>query len=159
MTGGRNAVFDCNVFLQAMLSTHGAAHACWQNVLSGRITLFVTPYILAEIRKLPEHGKLRKFSKFTAERVERFIEELLDVAELISDPPPIFNYPRDPEDGHYVDVAIATNSMLIVSNDKDLLDLMRNSNADGKALRAQHPSFRVLTPPQFLAVIAEAPKA
>ncbi|MGD1276119.1 MAG: putative toxin-antitoxin system toxin component, PIN family [Tepidisphaeraceae bacterium] len=158
MTSGRRAVFDCNVFLQAMFSTHGAAHACWQSVLAGQVTVLVTPYILAEIRKLPEHKKFRKFSTFTADRVERFLEELLNAAELIADPTPMFNYPRDPDDGHYVDAAIASNSMLIVSNDRDLLDLMNNENADGKALRAQHPAFKVLTPAQFLAVIAHAPQ-
>jgi putative PIN family toxin of toxin-antitoxin system len=158
MISGRSAVFDCNVFLQAMLSTRGAAHACWQSVVVGRVTLFVTPYILAEIRSLPEHKKLARFRTLTTERVERFIEELIDVAELIADPPPMFSYPRDPGDGPYVDAAIATNSVLIVSNDKDLLDLMSNENSDGKALRAQNPAFRVLTPPQFLAVIAESPR-
>jgi putative PIN family toxin of toxin-antitoxin system len=153
MTSNRKAVFDCNVFLQAMLSTRGAAHACWQVVLADQATLFVTPYILAEIRRLPEHKKLRKFSKFTSDRVERFIEELLDVAELVSDPPAKFIYPRDPGDAHYVDLALAANAMLIVSSDKDLLDLMSEANVDGKALRASHPTFEVLTPPQFLAVI------
>jgi putative PIN family toxin of toxin-antitoxin system len=144
--------------LQCVPSGHAQyswrAHACWQNVVSERVTLFVTPYILAEIRRLPLPAKLRKFGGFTPERVERFIEEVLEVAELIPDPPPKFSYPRDPGDCHYVDVAVATNSMLIVSNDKDLLDLMSDANDEGRALRLQHPGFKVFNPPQFLAEIA-----
>jgi putative PIN family toxin of toxin-antitoxin system len=159
MSSNRNAVFDCNVFLQAMLSTHGAAHACWQRVIAGQAKLFVTPHILAEIRRLPEHKKLRKFTKFTPERVERFLEELLEVAAFVSDPPPMFQYPRDPDDAHYVDLAVATNTMLIVSNDKDLLDLMNDANSEGKALRSSYPTFEVLTPPQFLAVIDPTPRS
>jgi putative PIN family toxin of toxin-antitoxin system len=146
----RSAVFDCNVFLQAMLSSNGASHACWRKVVAGDVTLFVTPYMLAEIRELPDHPKLKRFSGFTRERVERFIEELLDIAEFIADPPATFRYSRDPDDAHYVDVALATHSMLVVSNDKDLLDLMNDSNQDGRQLREQHPDFAVLTPPQFL---------
>jgi putative PIN family toxin of toxin-antitoxin system len=128
-------------------------------VVAGRANLFVTPHILAEIRRLPEHKKLRKFAKFTPERVERFLEELLEVAELVSDPPPKFVYPRDPDDARYVDLAVATNSMLIVSNDKDLLDLMNDGNSDGKALRSSYPTFEVLTPLQFLSVIDPTPRS
>ena len=151
----QHAVFDCNVFLQAMLSTRGAAHMCWQSALAGRTKLFISPYLLAEIRALPEHKKLRKFSRFTAEGViERFTEGSFSMSQnwfLI--PPQAFAYPRDPDDALYVDLALATNSLLIVSNDRDLLDLMKESNAEGKALRTRHPAFKVLTPPQFLAVI------
>jgi putative PIN family toxin of toxin-antitoxin system len=146
-----SAVFDCNVFLQTILSSNGASHACWKKVLAGEVALFVTPYMLAEIRTLPEHPKLRQFKYFTAERVEEFIDELLDIAQFIDDPPQIFHYARDPDDAHYVDVAVATRSMLVVSNDKDLLDLMNESSPEGRQLRQQHPDFTVLTPPQFLA--------
>ena len=133
-----------------MLSERGASHACWQKVVAQEVTLFVTPYILAEIRRLPAHRALKRFSNFTPERVERFIEELLDVAQFIADPVPRFSYPRDPADAHYVDLAVTTGSMLVVSNDKDLLDLMNDTNAQGKSLRSLHPDFSVLTPPQFL---------
>jgi putative PIN family toxin of toxin-antitoxin system len=150
----RSAVFDCNVFLQTMLSRRGASHACWEKVLAGEVTLFVTPYMLAEIRSLPGHPKLKRFSGFTPERVERFIEKLLDVAELIADVPAAFSYARDPEDAHYVDVALATHSMLVVSSDKDLLDLMSDNNQEGRELRQHHPDFLVLTPPQFLTYLS-----
>ena len=143
-------VFDCNVFLQAMLSANGPSHACWQKVVAGDVTLFVTPYMLAEIRRLPNHPKLRRFTGFTTERVERFIEELLDTAQFIPDPAPMFHYARDPEDAHYVDVAVATGAMLVVSNDKDLLDLMNEHNPDGRKLRRDNPDFQVFTPVQFL---------
>ncbi len=143
-------IFDCNVYLQIMLNRRGAAYACWEKVLAGKADLFVTPTILTEIRRLPDHKKLRRFGNFTHERVERFIEELLDAATLAADPPPIFSYSRDPDDAHYVNLAISTNAQLVVSNDKDLLDLMDDANVDGKMLRGAHPAFRVVTPPEFL---------
>ena len=155
MSSPRLAVFDCNVFLQVMLSTRGASHACWQKVVAGEVSLFVTPYILAEIRKLPAHKNLRRFRSFTAERVERFIEELLDAAEFVADPISVFSYPRDPDDAHYVDLAVATGAKLIVSNDNDLLDLMNETNVEGKAFRAIHQEFTVLKPPLFLAVMRQ----
>ena len=54
------------------------------------------------------------------------------------------------------DVAIATGALLVVSNDKDLLDLMNDSNQEGKALRSRYPALRILTPPQLLADAAGA---
>jgi putative PIN family toxin of toxin-antitoxin system len=153
MKVSRRAIFDCNVYLQIMLSTKGAAGACWQKVLAGEAKLIVAPFILAEIRKLPTKRSLLRFSRFTAERVERFLEELLDTAALLPDPSPTFTYPRDPDDARYIDLAMAANTTIIVSNDKDLLDLMNDTNSEGKALRASHPDFRVCTPPLFLELL------
>lgn len=147
------AVFDCNVFLQAMLSTRGSAHACWQAVLAGEVKLYVSPFILAEVRQLPDHPKLRRFPQLTNDRVERFIEGIMDAANLVADPPHVFLYPRDPDDASYVDLALSTGAMLIVTHDKDLLDLMSDSNAEGRALRTAHSTFQVLTPPQLLLLI------
>ena len=157
MSAPRPAVFDCNVFLQTMISPDGPAHACWQRVLAGEVTLYVTPFMLAEIRELPDKPKLRRLDGFTPDRVERFIEELLNAAQLVPDPAPSFAYPRDPDDAHYIDVAIATNALLVVSNDKDLLALMDDENREGYTLRAEHPTFAVLTPPQFLARLPPRP--
>jgi predicted nucleic acid-binding protein len=64
-----------------------------------------------------------------------------------------WTYDRDPDDAHYVNLALAVGARLIVSRDKDLLDLMKESSQPGTALRAQHLEFRVLTPPQFLAIV------
>jgi predicted nucleic acid-binding protein len=46
------AVFDCNVYLQAMISNRGAAHACMQLVDDGQVILFASGAILDEIRRL-----------------------------------------------------------------------------------------------------------
>ncbi|HEY7120510.1 MAG TPA: hypothetical protein VH475_28255 [Tepidisphaeraceae bacterium] len=43
MSESPSAVFDCNVFLQVILSARGAAHACWQKLLAGEATLYVCP--------------------------------------------------------------------------------------------------------------------
>jgi putative PIN family toxin of toxin-antitoxin system len=151
MTPARKAVFDCNVFLPAMLRSAGASRACWDKAVSGEVELFVTRHILFEIRRLPEHRKLRqKFQNLTGLRVERFIEDLLEVARLVEDPPAVFLYARDPDDAHYVNLAIHSGALLVVSHDNDLLDLMSQTNPDGRALRAQYPDFRVYTPVQFL---------
>jgi predicted nucleic acid-binding protein len=83
MSAGRQAVFDCNVFLQAMLNIRGAAHACWQKAVTGEVKLYVSAYILAEIRSLVDHRDLRRFRQLSVEKIERFIEEIIDVSTLV----------------------------------------------------------------------------
>ena len=146
----RPAVFDCNVFLQAMLSERGAARACWERVAADEVELFVTQYMIDEIEALPDKRELRRYRQITGSRVDAFVKQLRAVARLVDDPPPLFAYSRDPDDAHYVNVALATGAMLVVSRDRDLLDLMTEINPEGKSLRNSYPSFQVLTPPQFL---------
>ena len=50
-------------------------------------------------------------------------------------------------------IAIASQAMLVVSRDHDLLDLMNESNVQGTLLRKSYPSFQVLTPPGFLELL------
>jgi putative PIN family toxin of toxin-antitoxin system len=151
------AVFDCNVYFQAMVSARGASYACLERVKAGEVTLFVTAFMLEEIRELPAHAKIgARFPDLTSHRIEEFIADLLRVATLVPDPPAMFRYDRDPDDAHYVDAALTTGAMLVVSNDKDLLDLMNDRNADGLALRKSHPTFAVVTPPRFLEIIRAA---
>ncbi|MEX2213160.1 MAG: putative toxin-antitoxin system toxin component, PIN family [Phycisphaeraceae bacterium] len=152
MTAPQAAVFDCNIFLRAMLTPTGPSAACCDKAANGDVILHVAPFVFEELRDLPNRKKLRRFPHFTHERVERFIEEVLEFADLVVDPPPRFSYPRDPDDTPYIDLAIATGALLVVSNDTDLLDLMCDSNAEGSELRRMHPSFHVYTPPQFLAL-------
>ena len=128
MNIARHAVFDCNVFLQAMISLRGPAHECWRRVVAGDVQLYVSHTILTELRSLPKHPKLRRFRQLSHDRIETFIAELLDVAVLADLPSEVFLYPRDPDDAHYVNLAIATGSMLVVSNDQDLLDLMADDS-------------------------------
>lgn len=92
MTGPRRVVFDCNVFLQAMLSVHGPASVCLVRVDRGEVILIVSPYVLAEVRALPEHPDLRRFPSLTPERVEQFLSEVLQRAELVVDVPEVFKY-------------------------------------------------------------------
>jgi putative PIN family toxin of toxin-antitoxin system len=153
MSAPHHAVFDCNVFLQAMISARGPASECLRRVFGGEVLLYVSQTILKELRSLPNHAKLRKFRQLSQDKIEAFIVELLDVAVLADTPQTRFVYPRDPDDAHYVNLAIATGSMLVVSNDQDLLVLMTDGSPEGKALRSEYPSFQVLTPPQFLTVL------
>jgi hypothetical protein len=48
-------------------------------------------------------------------------------------------------------------AQLVVSRDKDLLDLMNAASPEARELLAEHPDFRVMSPPQFLTLVAPVP--
>jgi putative PIN family toxin of toxin-antitoxin system len=143
------AVFDCVVYLQAAINDQGPAAACLTLVESGRVTLFASPAILAEVRDVLSRDKLRKrFPHLTDTRVEQFLQHIGDIAQLLSDVPSVFALQRDPDDALYVDVAIAAQAPFLVSRDKDLLGLMTDS-----AFRQQYPNLTILDPVQFLTTV------
>jgi putative PIN family toxin of toxin-antitoxin system len=154
-TTRRAAVFDCNVYAQALINPRGPAGGSVAAAQWGRVTLFISDYILQEIRELP--AKLPPKLDVTSDRVERMIIELAKFARLIESVPEDFQYSRDTDDAHYVNLAIVTKSFLVVSRDRDLLELMSIGNAEGQHLLARYPDFRVVTPPQFLRILETSP--
>jgi predicted nucleic acid-binding protein len=69
---------------------------------------------------------------------------------MLNEPPHAFMLPRDPNDEMDIDLAIASGALLVVSRDNDLLDLMHDDDPVGVELRRLHPTFRILTPPEFI---------
>src|SRR5437870_9098449 len=97
------AVFDCVVYLQAAINDQGPAAACLTLAESGRVTLFASPAILAEVRDVLSRDKLRKkFPHLTDTRVEQFLQHIGHIAQLLSDVPSVFALERDPDDALYV---------------------------------------------------------
>jgi putative PIN family toxin of toxin-antitoxin system len=100
-TTRRAAVFDCNVFAQALINPRGPAGASVTAAQAGRVTLYVSDYILQEIRELP--SKLPAKLGVTPERIERLIIELGKFTRLIESVPTGFQHSRDqPRDRHQV---------------------------------------------------------
>ena len=64
--------------------------------------------------------------------------------------PEVFTCQRDPKDAQYVNLALAADAKLIVSRDRDLLDLMDLATRDGSAFHKRFPSLRIVDPVQFL---------
>jgi uncharacterized protein len=150
------AVFDSNTLLQAMAAPAGPAGECMARAVAGSVHLFVSPAIVAELRDVSQRPSIARKLRLRPGRARDFLVTLEAAATLLDDVDGPFHYSRDPDDSKFVNLAIACGGMLVVSRDKDLLDLMNDTNVDGKALRVQHPTFQVLTPPQFLKTLPAA---
>ena len=75
---------------------------------------------------------------------------MTEIATTLSVVPAVFEFPRDPTDAHYVDLAIAAHAKLIVSRDLDLLSLGDPQTADGQDFQRRFPGLQILTPTQLL---------
>jgi putative PIN family toxin of toxin-antitoxin system len=143
-------VFNCNILLQCILNDKGTAYKCKQLVDDGRAVLVLSPYILGELRDLPLRPKLRRFNQLTPQRTDAFIAELLATARLVPNVAAVFTYARDPDDAHYVNLALATGADYLVSWDNDLLDLMDARRSEGRDFQQRFPSLKIVNPPGFL---------
>jgi len=117
-------VFDCNTLLQAFASPNGPAGKCVQLAINGDVSLFISSTVLDELRDVTSRPRLMAKLALVDKRVAEFVERLSIAATLLADFPEIFRYSRDPDDAHYVNLALAAGAKLVVSRDKDLLDLM-----------------------------------
>lgn len=118
------SVFDGNVFLQAMANPGGAAGVCMDRVRAGRVHLFLSAEVLAELLEVSSRPILVQKLGFTSIRTEAFIEDLLANATTLESLPHVFDHPRDPKDSVYVDLAIASNANVITTHDRHLPDTL-----------------------------------
>ena len=152
---GPRVVFDCNLYVQALRSPLGPAGRCIQLALDGKISLFISPTILEELRDVTSRPKVVAKLELVRGRVEDFVEAIESAATILEGFAEPFNYDRDPDDAHYVNVALAAQARLIVSRDKDLLDLMDLRTPSGAEFHRNYPELLILDPVQFLRGLGE----
>jgi putative PIN family toxin of toxin-antitoxin system len=144
------AVFDCMVYLQAVINENSPAFACFRLVDDGHVTLCVSVETLAEAREVLTRPKLQaKFPNLTPERVEAFLQNVQAKAVSVAEVSKAVSHPRDPDDEPYLNLAVAAGAAFLVSRDKDLLDLMNDAD-----FRGRFPDLTILDPVAFLRELA-----
>jgi putative PIN family toxin of toxin-antitoxin system len=140
------AVFDTGVVLQATISAKGPAAKALTLFDEDELTLFVSEELLEEMRIVLTRPAIRqKNARYTDEDLEDLLDRLRHEGTLISPLPAHFQYERDPEDEHVINLAIEAKAEFLVSRDKDLLGLMADP-----VFTASYPSITVLDPAAFL---------
>src|SRR5665213_840140 len=143
-------VFDCNTLLQGLAAASGPAGRCVQLAIDGKVSLFVSPFVVEELHDVTSRPKVIAKLHLVADRVEEFFEAIEISVILLDGFPETFAYERDPDDAHYVNLALAANAKRIVSRDNDLLDLMDITRPQGVDFQKQYPALRILNPVGFL---------
>jgi putative PIN family toxin of toxin-antitoxin system len=152
----KRVVFDCNTFLQALASPDGPAGKCVQLVIDGKVELYVSPMVLEEFAEVASRPKVIAKLHLTADRAREFLEVIEVTATILVGFPEPFVYQRDPDDAHYVNLAATANADVIVTRDKDLLDLMDPTKPDAADFHNRFPLLRILDPVSFLGEIGQS---
>jgi putative PIN family toxin of toxin-antitoxin system len=142
----RKAVFDAMVLLQAGANPSGPSGACFDHARAGALVLVTSPDTISELRELLGRPNIRKkFPHLTDDVVEGLVAEIDRIGTSLANVPRVFEYPRDPKDEPYVNLAIAAEADYLTSRDKDLLDLMQDME-----FTTRFPGIRVLDPVSLL---------
>lgn len=149
-----DVVFDCNVFFQAIARENGPAAKALRMVESKLVTLHVSRAVLRELRRVLGYPELRdRNPHVTNDLVEAFLARVAFRAVLSRRVPHVFEYPRDPQDEPYVDLAAAVQADYLVTRDKDLLSLATDYSVEAKHFRQRFPRLRIVDPVEFVNAI------
>lgn len=146
------AVFDTGIILQATISDKGPAAKALRLFDEEALTLFVSVKLLEEIQTVLTRPVIRhKNARYSDADIENLLARLKAKGTLIDPLPNHFQYERDTEDEHVINLAIEAKVEYLVSRDKDLLSLMDNAEFQGR-----YPDLIVLDPLAFLKSIEAA---
>jgi len=114
-------VADTNTVVSAFL-WGGPPAAVLVAARAGRITLFTSPVLLAELEDVLSREKFAERIVRVGSSVAQMLAGYRALATIVR-PASIEPAVRDPDDDHVLACAKAAQAQLIVSRDKDLLDL------------------------------------
>jgi putative PIN family toxin of toxin-antitoxin system len=87
---------------------------------AGRVQLVTSLELLAEARDvLSRPFVLQRFPRVTGAAINTFLQELAYTAELWREIPAVVNYPRDPGDEPYLNLAVVASPDFLVTRDAD----------------------------------------
>ena len=116
-------VIDANVFVSAILKPNSNPDKVIDLVKQGRITLALSPDILAEIRKVLLYPKIRKELKLTTKEIGEALAQIVQAAIITSGRVRLNAIESDPDDNRYLECAVEVQADFIISGDRHLKDL------------------------------------
>lgn len=149
-------VFDCNVHFQSFVGRSGPADACLDLALQRRVLLYYSAYVINEFLDICSRGQLRRRFGMTDERISAHVQLIRQAGALIHEVPDRYQLRIDPDNSHYVNLALAADASLIVSRDRDLLRLRETTSPDGAEFVRLFPGLEIMEPPELPRRLAES---
>jgi putative PIN family toxin of toxin-antitoxin system len=144
-------VIDCVVFVQSLISEAGPATRCIELFERSRFSIAVSRDILSEIREVLSRSSLRQsYPRLTDERVDPLIDVLLYRGKFFRQIQRHYEYPRDPYDEAYLNLAIEARADFLITRDNDLLDLMKWKREEGRQFQKRFRHLKIVDPVAFL---------
>jgi len=111
-------IIDTNVFVSGIFFS-GPPYSILNAWRHGEISLLISPEILDEYQRTGE----KLSNRFTGVDLEHWISLVMLKASLLDTPPLMEKVCIDPDDDKFLALAIASNTKIITSGDKHLLDV------------------------------------
>jgi len=134
-------VLDTNVFVSALINTHGKPAQILNYVFENKIRLFASPSIIEELQPVLSYPKLVKRHGLEKQELKEFISDLLSIMSLVEGKKAIELIVEDPAHNNYLSCAVDAKADFIVSGDTHLLNL------------GEYEGTQIITPTQFLGVL------
>ena len=113
-----NVVIDCNIFISAVLSQNGMAVEVIKKALEEKITPQFGQKLFSEYEAVLSREHIINNSKLSHNEIEKLLNALLSVSKWVD----IYYLWRpnlkDEADNHLVELAVASNSKYIITNNK-----------------------------------------
>jgi uncharacterized protein len=147
-TAPPKVVFDCNIFVQALINLNGPAGRCLEKAKDKHVLLIASPFVLAEIREI----QFKTPAKYgiTTEQTDELARAIASYATIVTDVPEVYRHPYDRDDSHYVNLALKADARLVVSRDRHFLMLADPTRNEGQDFQLRFPTLRILDPVQLL---------
>jgi putative PIN family toxin of toxin-antitoxin system len=132
-------VIEPNVFVSSLISRKGAPASLVQAWMEGFFDLVVSDAIITEIERVLSENRLKQVFNISEEHIARLVELLRKNTILVSGSAPVAGaVPPDTADEMFLAAALDGNADVIISGDKDLLEII------------SFQGMAILTPRQFL---------
>ena len=139
------AVLDANVIVSAILAPTGPPGEVLDAWRTERFSLVTAPAILNEIERVLKYPKIAARHGLPADRIRALVTELAYFSLVTPGRLRLDAIRDDPDDNRYLEAAVEAEAGYIVSGDRLLLAL------------TSYEGVEILTPRQFLGVLAKSP--
>jgi len=138
------AVFDTNVLISAAFGKKGTTPDQLLQALRNQAFILVSsPEILTEIEDVLHREKVLKITKMTSPEIKRFMQDIIELAFVVSGDTAVNIIARDPDDNKFLGAALEAKAEYIISGDHHLLELKK------------YHGIKILTPNKFLTILKQ----
>jgi putative PIN family toxin of toxin-antitoxin system len=140
-------VLDTNVLVAGLASESSASQKVVDALQARSAVPLISPPVMAEYQAVLLHPAiLARFANLTPRRIALALHRLRYVADEYRTVRVKFDFPRDPCDAMFVELAIVGSATHIVTLDPDLLSLPTSRTDAGKRFRQRLPGIEVVRP-------------
>ena len=138
------AVLDTNIAVSAAINPDGTPAQVILGWQRGAFTWVTSAPLLDELTGTFSSPRVRRFFAWQQDEIDRFLRRVFDITKVVSPGRTVTRVTADPDDDRVLEAAVEGEADYIVTGDRHLLDLGR------------HEGTEIVTPAQFLAILAEA---